>query len=46
LSETKDCKIIVPHIGGEKNGDAMMQGCGDLTIPAKAIVTMTALRNG
>ncbi len=34
LAETKDCKVIVPHIGGEKNSDAMMQGCGDLTIPA------------
>jgi hypothetical protein len=46
LSETKDCKVIVPHIGGEKNGDVIMQGCGDLTIPAKAIVKMTVLTTG
>jgi hypothetical protein len=44
LSENKDCKVIVPHIGGEKNGDTMMQGCGDLVIPAKAITKMTVLR--
>lgn len=44
VSENKDCKVIVPHIGGERNGDQMMQGCGDLTIPAKAITKMTVLR--
>ena len=44
FSENKDCKVIVPHIGGEKDGDAMMQGCGDLTIPARAIIKMTVLQ--
>lgn len=44
LKETKDCKVIVPHIGGERNGDVMLQGCGDLVIPAKAITKMTVLR--
>lgn len=44
LSENKDCKVIVPHIGGEKNGDVMLQGCGDLVIPAQAITKMTVLR--
>ena len=44
LAERKDCKVIVPHIAGEKNGEAMLQGCGDLTIPAKAIVKMTVLK--
>ena len=44
VSENKQCKVVVPHIAGEKNGNAMLQGCGDLTIPAKAIVKMTVLR--
>ena len=42
--ERKDCKVIVPHIAGERNGDAMLQCCGDLTIPTKAIVKLTVLR--
>ena len=44
VSDTKKCKVIVPHIGGEQNGDVMLQGCGDLTIPTKAIVKMAMLR--
>ena len=43
LSDTKTCKVIVPHFGGERDGDEMMQGCGDLVIPTKAIVKMTVL---
>lgn len=46
VSERKDCKVIVPHIAGEKNGNTMLQGCGDLTIPTKAIVKITVLRKG
>jgi len=44
LADRKDCKVIVPHIAGEKNGEVLLQGCGDLTIPAKAIVKVTILR--
>ena len=44
LTENKNCKVNVPHIGGEKNGNTMMQGCGDLTIPARAIIKMTVLQ--
>ena len=44
LSENKDCKIIVPHIGMEKNGEAVLIGCGDLTIPTASIVKLTVLR--
>lgn len=43
LTDTKKCKVLVPHIGGERNGDLMMQGCGDLVIPTKAILKMTVL---
>lgn len=44
ISERKDCKVIVPHIAGEKNGDAMLLGCGDLTIPTRAIVKLVILK--
>lgn len=44
LSENKDCKVIVPHIAGEKQGETLLQGCGDLTIPTKAILKVTTLR--
>ena len=26
VKETRDCKVIVPHISGEKNGDIVLQG--------------------
>jgi hypothetical protein len=44
VSERKDCKILVPHIAGEKNGDAILLGCGDLTIPTRAIVKLVVLQ--
>ncbi len=44
FADNKDCKVIVPHIGGQRDKDEMMQGCGDLTIPAAPIVKMTTLR--
>ena len=46
LSDAKDCKVLVPHIGGERDRDEMMQGCGDLVIPARAILKMTQLVKG
>ena len=42
----KNCMVLVPHMAGEKNGNTMLQGCGDLTIPTAAIVKMTVLRKG
>jgi hypothetical protein len=42
-SEAGDCKVIVPHIAGEKNGEIVLQGSGDLTIPNQAIVKMRVL---
>ncbi len=44
FADNKKCKVIVPHIGGQRGGDEMMQGCGDLTIPTASIVKMTTLR--
>lgn len=40
-----DCKVIVPHLGGEERGDRRLQGCGDITIPTIAIKKITVLRN-
>jgi hypothetical protein len=42
-SEAGDCKVLVPHIAGEKNGEIALQGSGDLTIPNRAIVKMRVL---
>ena len=44
IKETEHCKIIVPHISVEENGDVILQGCGDITIPAKAILKVTQLK--
>jgi hypothetical protein len=43
ITETEGCKVIVPHIAGEENGDIMLQGCGDMVIPTKAIVKVITL---
>jgi hypothetical protein len=45
VSEKNGHKTIVPHLSGEKNGDILVHGRGDITIPAKAIVNMTVLRH-
>ena len=38
-----DCKVIVPHVSDPANEHAPPQGCGDMTIPAKAIVEIVDL---
>ena len=44
VSETAECKVIVPHISGERDGVEFLTGSGDLTIPAKAIVRFRVLQ--
>jgi len=44
-AEKNGHKTIVPHLAGEKNGDTIVHGRGDLTIPARSIVKMTVLRS-
>jgi hypothetical protein len=39
----EDCKRIIPHIGLHTGPNARQQGCGDMTIPASAIVKMADL---
>ena len=43
LSDRKDCKVLVPHIAGEKNGGIKLLASGDITIPKKAILKVTVL---
>ena len=42
--EGKNCKVVVPHIAGERNGDIMLLGNRDMAIPTKAIPKITVLR--
>jgi len=44
LSETKQYKVIVPHMTGENRWNKLLQGCGDIAIPTAAIVKLTVLR--
>lgn len=44
FSDNKCC-VLVPHIGGELNGNIMLQGSGDITIPHEAIVSTQLLRD-
>lgn len=44
IKETEHCKVIVPHISGEENGNIILQGCGDIIIPTKAIVKEKLLK--
>jgi len=40
----KDCKRIVPHLGRHDTSDSRDQGCGDMTIPSKAILRIQELK--
>ena len=44
VSEANDCKTVVPHLSGDKSGEVLSQGRGDLTIPDRSIVKMRVLR--
>ena len=44
VKETRDYKVIVPHISGEENGDIVLHGCGDLMIPKKAILKVKLIK--
>ena len=32
VSEENECKMLVPHLSGDKQGKVLSQGSGDLTI--------------
>ena len=39
----KDCKVVVPHISADRHPNAKDQGCGDMTIPSRSILSMITL---
>ena len=39
-----DCKVIIPHIAGEKNTNIVHQCRGDLVIPTRAIIELTIIK--
>jgi hypothetical protein len=42
LYDGDDCKVVVPHVVEERAGvDA--QGCGDMTIPSRAVISIVDL---
>lgn len=43
IYDGSDCKVIVPHLSDPDHESAKFQGCGDMTIPTKAIVAMREL---
>lgn len=44
VADNADCKVLVPHMSGERGGEPFLTGCGDLTIPKKAIVRSVLLK--
>jgi hypothetical protein len=43
LHDGKDCKVIVPHVSDQNIDHELGQGCGDMTIPTKAILSVINL---
>ncbi len=46
LKETKEVKVIVPHLSGEEGSKEIFQGTGELVIPSRAIVRMKKISCG
>ncbi len=44
LHNNKDCKVIIPHIGGGNDTQFPFQGRGELIIPTKSIVSIKELK--
>ena len=40
---SKKCVVVVPHLTAPERDGFKQQGCGDMTIPAAAIVRITPL---
>lgn len=43
LHDGEDCIVIVPHLSQADHKHAKQQGCGDMTIPKVAVVSITEL---
>ena len=44
VSSSGGCKTVVSSLAGDSEGGIIAQGCGDMTIPNKAIVKIEVLR--
>lgn len=44
VHDDKKCKVVVPHLTSINRSDVDSQGCGDMTIPASAVVKMVRLK--
>lgn len=44
IHDNKKCKVVVPHLNEADHPNAVLQGCGDMTIPTAAIVKMVDLQ--
>ena len=38
-----ECKVLIPHVGEVGDGESD-QGCGDMTIPTRAVLRMLDLK--
>ncbi len=45
VAETNDCIAVVPHLSEEGRGQIPQQGCGDMTIPTRSIVSIEDLKS-
>ncbi len=43
LHDAEDCKVVVPHLSSEDHPNTSQQGCGDMTIPSRAILKIVDL---
>ena len=43
LHDTTDWKVIVPHLSDANHQNTEQQGCGDMTIPTRSILSVTDL---
>ena len=43
LHDGDDCKVIVPHVTKDQDRNIDPQGCGDMTIPTKSVMSIFEL---
>jgi len=43
IQDAEDCKVIIPHLSESDHSHAKQQGCGDMTIPSQAILSIKDL---
>jgi hypothetical protein len=44
IHDSKNSKVVVPHISNPDSDNAPPQGCGDMAIPTRCIIRITPLR--